>query len=71
MSLLNVRANEQNGEEPAVDQQHKVVSHDEWIEARKALLTREKEFSRQREALGLHVRRAGREADAARPVRGP
>ena len=28
-----------------------VVSHDEWIEARKAFLVREKEFARQREAL--------------------
>jgi len=31
--------------------QHRVVSHDDWTEARKALLAREKEFSRQREAL--------------------
>ena len=31
--------------------EHKVVPHDEWIEARKALLVREKEFARQREAL--------------------
>jgi predicted dithiol-disulfide oxidoreductase (DUF899 family) len=31
--------------------EHKVVPHDEWIEARKAFLVREKEFSRQREAL--------------------
>jgi predicted dithiol-disulfide oxidoreductase (DUF899 family) len=31
--------------------EHKVVPHDEWIEARKAFLAREKEFSRQREAL--------------------
>jgi predicted dithiol-disulfide oxidoreductase (DUF899 family) len=31
--------------------EHKVVSHDEWVEARKAFLAREKEFSRQREAL--------------------
>ena len=31
--------------------QHKVVSHDEWTQARKAFLAREKEFSRQREAL--------------------
>ena len=28
-----------------------VVPHDEWIEARKAFLAREKEFARQREAL--------------------
>jgi len=55
-SLLNVRANQQNGEAPAVDQQHKVVSHDEWLEARKALLAREKEFSRQREALAQERR---------------
>jgi predicted dithiol-disulfide oxidoreductase (DUF899 family) len=31
--------------------EHKVVAHDEWIEARKAFLVREKEFARQREAL--------------------
>ena len=31
--------------------EHKVVPHDEWVEARKAFLVREKEFSRQREAL--------------------
>jgi len=31
--------------------EHKVVPHDEWIEARKEFLAREKEFSRQREAL--------------------
>ena len=31
--------------------EHNVVSHDEWIEARKAFLVREKEFGCQREAL--------------------
>ena len=31
--------------------ERKVVPHDEWIEARKAFLVREKEFSSQREAL--------------------
>jgi predicted dithiol-disulfide oxidoreductase (DUF899 family) len=31
----------------------KVVSHDEWMQARQALLAREKEFSREREALAL------------------
>jgi len=31
--------------------EHEVVPHDEWVEARKAFLAREKEFSRQREAL--------------------
>jgi len=31
--------------------EHKVVPHDEWVEARKAFLAREKDFSRQREAL--------------------
>ncbi len=63
--------------------QHKVVSHDEWTQARKAFLAREKAFSRQREALArerselpweevtkdLCLRRAGRQADAARSVR--
>jgi len=36
--------------------QHKVVSHAEWTEARKAFLAREKEFSRQREALARERR---------------
>ena len=36
--------------------QHKVVSHDEWTQARKAFLVREKEFSRQREALARERR---------------
>ncbi len=35
---------------------HAVVSHQEWIEARTALLTREKEFARQREALAQRRR---------------
>lgn len=30
---------------------HKVVSHQDWVEARKALLAKEKEFTRQRDAL--------------------
>jgi predicted dithiol-disulfide oxidoreductase (DUF899 family) len=30
---------------------HEVVSEAEWLVARKALLTREKEFNRQRDAL--------------------
>jgi predicted dithiol-disulfide oxidoreductase (DUF899 family) len=30
---------------------HTVVSHDKWLKARKALLAKEKEFSRQRDAL--------------------
>ena len=37
-------------------QQHKVVSHDEWIAARKAHLAEEKAFSRARDALA-HKRR--------------
>ena len=36
--------------------QHEVVSHDDWTDARKALLAREKEFSRQREALAIQRR---------------
>ena len=36
--------------------QHEVVSHDDWIQARKALLAREKEFSRQREAVARERR---------------
>ena len=31
--------------------EHTVLPHDEWVEARKAFLVREKEFARQREAL--------------------
>ena len=30
---------------------HKVVSHDEWLAARKALLVREKQFARLRDRL--------------------
>ena len=36
--------------------QHKVVSHAEWTEARKAFLAKEKQFSRQREALAQERR---------------
>jgi predicted dithiol-disulfide oxidoreductase (DUF899 family) len=36
--------------------EHKVVSHDEWTEARQAFLAREKEFARQREALARERR---------------
>ena len=35
---------------------HKVVSRDEWIEARKALLAREKEFTRLRDELSRQRR---------------
>jgi predicted dithiol-disulfide oxidoreductase (DUF899 family) len=38
-------------------EQHPVVSSDEWVEARKALLVKEKEFSRAREALAAQRRR--------------
>src|SRR6187551_197619 len=31
--------------------QHKIVSQDEWLKARKALLAREKEFTKARDAL--------------------
>ena len=37
--------------------EHQVLSHDQWIEARKALLAREKEFSKSRDALS-EARRA-------------
>ncbi|WP_298370423.1 thioredoxin family protein [uncultured Bradyrhizobium sp.] len=37
-------------------QQHKIVSRDEWIAARKALMTREKELTRAREALSQERR---------------
>ena len=36
--------------------QHKVVSHAEWVQARKAFLAKEKEFTRQRDELS-HARR--------------
>jgi len=36
--------------------QHKVVSHDEWIEARKRLLAKEKEFTRARDVLSQQRR---------------
>ena len=36
--------------------QHEVVSHNDWIQARKAFLAREKEFTRQREALARERR---------------
>lgn len=37
-------------------QQHKVVSHDEWVAARKELLAREKEFTRQRDDISRQRR---------------
>ena len=36
--------------------EHEVVSHEEWVQARKAFLAREKEFTRQREALAAQRR---------------
>jgi len=36
---------------------HKVVSHDEWVEARQALLAKEKEFTRLRDELAAERRR--------------
>jgi predicted dithiol-disulfide oxidoreductase (DUF899 family) len=50
MNLLNINPG------GLMTAQHKVVSHDEWTEARKALLAGEKEFSRQREALAIQRR---------------
>lgn len=39
-------------ESPAYDlRDHRVLPHDQWIEARKELLAKEKEFTRQRDAL--------------------
>jgi predicted dithiol-disulfide oxidoreductase (DUF899 family) len=35
---------------------HEVVQHDEWIEAREALLTKEKEFTRARDELSQRRR---------------
>ena len=37
-------------------QDHKIVSREEWIEARKALLAKEKEFTRQRDRLSAERR---------------
>ena len=65
-------------------QPHKIVSREEWIEARKAHLAHEKEYTKARDRLqrgasraavgegrkGLCVRRAQREGDAGRSVRG-
>jgi predicted dithiol-disulfide oxidoreductase (DUF899 family) len=39
-----------------VDARHKVVSREEWLKARKAHLAREKEFTRQRDALSRERR---------------
>ena len=64
-------------------QPHKIVSHEEWLAARKAHLADEKAFTRARDALskkrrelpvgesrkGLCVRRAGRQGNARRPIR--
>ena len=36
--------------------EHKIVSHDEWIEARKQFLTKEKEFTRLRDRLSQERR---------------
>lgn len=36
--------------------EHKVVSHDEWVEARKAFLAREKAFARERAAMARDLR---------------
>ena len=35
---------------------HKVVSHDDWIEARQALLEKEKDFTRLRDELAAERR---------------
>ena len=40
----------------AINQNHKVVSSEEWLEARKAHLAREKEFTRQRDELSRQRR---------------
>ncbi|HEY8767313.1 MAG TPA: DUF899 domain-containing protein [Dehalococcoidia bacterium] len=37
-------------------EQHRVLAHDEWIEARKALLAKEKDFTRQRDDLSRERR---------------
>ena len=37
-------------------QPHKIVSRDEWLAARKALLSKEKEFTRQRDRLAAERR---------------
>ena len=36
--------------------EHQVVSHEQWLEARKALLAREKEFTRLRDQLSAERR---------------
>src|SRR5258708_9734067 len=44
-----------NKESPDI-KNHQVVSHEEWLAARIALLAKEKEFTRQREELARHRR---------------
>src|ERR1700688_4685741 len=44
--------------------QHTVVSHDQWLDARKALLAKEKEFTRLREELSQQRRELPWEAVA-------
>lgn len=36
--------------------QHAIVSHDEWVKTRKALLAKEKEFTKQRDAMTAQIR---------------
>ena len=45
---------------------HRVVPHDEWLEARKALLAKEKEFTRQRSELSRQRRELPWHCDLAR-----
>ncbi len=35
---------------------HKVLTHDDWVDARKALLAKEKDFTRMRDALSRERR---------------
>ena len=79
---LQERIRAAGGREPRMTD-HKVVSQAEWLAARKDLLAKEKEFTRQRDAISaerrklpwvkveeeLRLRYAGRKEDAGRSVR--
>ena len=52
MAKGNLRPRDTSTEKPAAtEKEHKIVSRQEWITAREALLTKEKEFTHAREQL--------------------
>src|ERR1700694_891747 len=83
-SLKNISPETIRQEPVMQPQPHKIVSREQWIEARKAHLSHEKEYTRARDRLseerralpwvkveGLCVRRSQRQADIERSVRRP